>query len=115
VRQINRIQGGVIPSFQPVQAPTPPVQPKPPRKFKLPQPDPNSYAATAYLRKRCIHPNVLSFLQAEGDILPDQHQKSPQLRVCRRDGKGKPRAAVCAAAVRSSFGAIFPAAPVSLN
>lgn len=60
VREINRIQGGVRPSFQPVKAPPPPAEKKPAKEFKLPKPDKNNYAATAYLRKRCIHPNVLT-------------------------------------------------------
>ena len=61
VRQINQLQGGIIPSFQPVKPPRSEVAPKPEqsREFRLPQPDANSYAATAYLRGRCIHPNVL--------------------------------------------------------
>lgn len=60
VREINRIQGGVRPSFQPVKAPPPPAEKKPAKEFRLPKPDKNNYAATAYLRKRCIHPNVLT-------------------------------------------------------
>ena len=60
VREINRIQGGVRPSFQPVKAPSPPAEKKPAKEFRLPKPDKNNYAATAYLRKRCIHPNVLT-------------------------------------------------------
>ena len=59
VREINRIQGGVRPSFQPVKTPPHPAEKKPAKEFKLPRPDKNNYAATAYLRKRCIHPNVL--------------------------------------------------------
>ena len=58
VREINRIQGGVRPSFQPVKTPPHPAEKKPAKEFKLPRPDKNNYAATAYLRKRCIHPNV---------------------------------------------------------
>ena len=54
VRKINRIQGGVRPSFQPVKTPPPPVEKKPAKEFRLPRPDKNNYAATAYLRKRCI-------------------------------------------------------------
>ena len=54
VREINRIQGGVRPSFQPVKAPSPPAEKKPAKEFRLPKPDKNNYAATAYLRKRCI-------------------------------------------------------------
>lgn len=61
VREINRIQGGVRPSFQPVKTPPPPAEKKPAKEFRLPRPDKNNYAATAYLRKRCIHPNVLTF------------------------------------------------------
>lgn len=57
VREINRIQGGVRPSFQPVKTPPPPAEKKPAKEFRLPKPDKNNYAATAYLRKRCIHPN----------------------------------------------------------
>lgn len=54
VREINRIQGGVRPSFQPVKTPPPPAEKKPAKEFRLPKPDKNNYAATAYLRKRCI-------------------------------------------------------------
>ena len=61
VREINRIQGGVRPSFQPVKTPPPPAEKKTAKEFRLPKPDKNNYAATAYLRKRCIHPNVLTF------------------------------------------------------
>ena len=54
VREINRIQGGVRPSFQPVKTPPPPAEKKTAKEFRLPKPDKNNYAATAYLRKRCI-------------------------------------------------------------
>ena len=54
VREINRIQGGVRPSFQPVKTPPPPAKKKPAKEFRLPKPDKNNYAVTAYLRKRCI-------------------------------------------------------------
>ena len=89
VRQINRIQGGCIPSFQSVQAPTPPVQPKPPREFRLPQPDPNSYAATAYLRKRCIHPNVLSFCKQKKILYQTSIKNHPNCVFVGRDGEGQ--------------------------
>lgn len=89
VRQINRIQGGSIPSFQPVQAHTPPVQLKPPREFKLPQPDHNSYAATAYLRKRCIHPNVLSFCKQKKILYQTSIKNHPNCVFVGRDGKGQ--------------------------
>lgn len=64
VREINRIQGGVVHSSQPVSLPQPWAEPEVPRDFKLPNPDANSYAAMAYLRGRCIHPNVLALLFA---------------------------------------------------
>ena len=89
VRQINRIQGGCVPSFQPVQAPTPPVQPKLPRECKLPQPDPNSYAATAYLRKRCIHPNVLSFCKQKKILYQTSIKNHPNCVFVGRDGEGQ--------------------------
>ena len=89
VRQINRIQGGCIPSFQSVQAPTPPVQPKPPREFRLPQPDPNCYAATAYLRKRCIHPNVLSFCKQKKILYQTSIKNHPNCVFVGRDGEGQ--------------------------
>ena len=54
VREINRIQGGVVHSSQPVSLPRPRAKPEAPRDFKLPKPDANSYAAMAYLRGRCI-------------------------------------------------------------
>lgn len=60
VREINRIQGGVVHSSQPVSLPQPHAEPEAPRDFKLPEPDTNSYSAMAYLRGRCIHPNVLA-------------------------------------------------------
>lgn len=88
VRQINRIQGGCIPSFQSVQAPTPPIQLKPPREFRLPQPDPNSYAATAYLRKRCIHPNVLSFCKQKKILYQTSIKNHPNCVFVGRDGEG---------------------------
>lgn len=66
VREINRIQGGVVHSSQPVSLPQPCAEPEAPRDFKLPKPDANSYAAMAYLRGRCIHPNVLAFCRKEG-------------------------------------------------
>lgn len=65
VREINRIQGGVVHSSQPVSLPQPRAEPEAPRDFKLPEPDTNSYAAMAYLRGRCIHPNVLAFCRRE--------------------------------------------------
>lgn len=83
VRQINRIQGGCIPSFQSVQAPTPPVQPKPPREFKLPQPDPNSYAATALSAQAMYSPQCADDLQAKENPVPGELQGSSELRVCR--------------------------------
>ena len=76
VREINRIQGGVCPSFQPVQAPQPPAASKPVREFKLPRPDKNSYAAM-------YPPQCADTLQAKGDTLPDELQGSSELRVCR--------------------------------
>lgn len=39
VREINRIQGGVRPSFQPVKTPPHPAEEKPAKEFKLPRPD----------------------------------------------------------------------------
>lgn len=61
VREINRIQGGVVRSSQPVSLPQPRAEPEVPRTFTLPEPDTNNYSAMAYLRGRCIHPNVLAF------------------------------------------------------
>ena len=83
VREINRIQGGVRPSFQPVKAPPPPAEKKPAKEFKLPKPDKNNYAATAYLRKRCIHPNVLTVCKQKENPVPDELQGSSELRICR--------------------------------
>lgn len=39
VREINRIQGGVVHSSQPVSLPQPRAEPEAPRDFKLPKPD----------------------------------------------------------------------------
>ena len=81
VREINRIQGGVVHSSQPVSLPQPRAESVAPRDFKLPKPDANSYAAMAYLRGRCIHP--MYWRSAAGRaFVPDQLQKSPELRIC---------------------------------
>lgn len=83
VREINRIQGGVVHSSQPVSLPQPRAEPEAPRDFKLPKPDANSYSAMAYLRGRCIHPQCTGVLPHGGHFVPDQFQKSPKLRICR--------------------------------
>lgn len=41
VREINRIQGGVVHSSQPVSLPQPRAEPEAPRDFKLPKGKPN--------------------------------------------------------------------------
>lgn len=110
VREINRIQGGVRPSFQPVKAPPPPAEKKPAKEFRLPKPDKNNYAATAYLRKRCIHPNVLTVCKQNENPVSDELQGPSELRICRGAMEmERPRAAACAVVRKSSFAAIFPA------
>ena len=82
VREINRIQGGVRPSFQPVKAPSPPAEKKPAKEFRLPKPDKNNYAATAYLQ--ALHsPQCADGLQAKENPVSDELQGSSELCVCR--------------------------------
>ena len=81
VREINCIQGGVVHSSQPVSLPQPRAEPEAPRDFKLPKPDANSYAAMAYLR--LYPPQCTGVLPQGGHFVPDQFQKSPELRICR--------------------------------
>lgn len=93
VRQVNQLQGGIIPSFQPVKQPQPdvPKEPEPARAFKLPQPDANSYAATAYLRGRCIHPNVLAFCKQKQILYQTSFKGHPNCVFVGRDGNGEPK------------------------
>lgn len=88
VREINRLQGGVVHSFQPVSLPQPRAEPEAPRDFKLPKPDTNSYAAMAYLRGRCIHPNVLAFCRREGILYQTTFKNHPNCVFVGRDGEG---------------------------
>lgn len=88
VREINRIQGGVVHSSQPVSLPQPRAEPEAPRDFKLPKPDANSYAAMAYLRGRCIHPNVLTFCRKEGILYQTSFKNHPNCVFVGRDGEG---------------------------
>lgn len=88
VREINRIQGGVVHSSQPVSLPQPRVEPEAPRDFKLPEPDTNSYSAMAYLRGRCIHPNVLAFCRKEGILYQTSFKNHPNCVFVGRDGEG---------------------------
>ena len=89
VREINRIQGGVRPSFQPVKAPPPPAEKKPAKEFRLPKPDKNNYAATAYLRKRCIHPNVLTVCKQKRILYQTSFKDHPNCVFVGRDGNGE--------------------------
>lgn len=91
VREINRIQGGVRPSFQPVKAPSPPAEKKPAKEFRLPKPDKNNYAATAYLRKRCIHPNVLTVCKQKKILYQTSFKDHPNCVFVGRDGNGEPK------------------------
>lgn len=89
VREINRIQGGVRPSFQSVKTPPPPVEKKPAKEFRLPRPDKNNYAATAYLRKRCIHPNVLTVCKQKKILYQTSFKDHPNCVFVGRDGDGE--------------------------
>lgn len=91
VREINRIQGGVRPSFQPVKAPSPPAEKKPAKEFRPPKPDKNNYAATAYLRKRCIHPNVLTVCKQKKILYQTSFKDHPNCVFVGRDGNGEPK------------------------
>lgn len=91
VREINRIQGGVRPSFQPVKTSLPPAEKKPAKEFKLPRPDKNNYAATAYLRKRCIHPNVLTVYKQKKILYQTSFKDHPNCVFVGRDGNGEPK------------------------
>lgn len=91
VREINRIQGGVRPSFQPVKTPSPPAETKPAKEFRLPKPDKNNYAATAYLRKRCIHPNVLTICKQKKILYQTSFKDHPNCVFVGRDGNGEPK------------------------
>ena len=88
VREINRIQGGVVHYSQPVSLPQPWAEPEVPRDFKLPEPDTNSYAAMAYLRGRCIHPNVLAFCRKESILYQTSFKNHPNCVFVGRDGEG---------------------------
>lgn len=88
VREINRIQGGVVHSSQPVSLPQPHAEPEAPRDFKLPEPDTNSYSAMAYLRGRCIHPNVLAFCRREGILYQTSFKNHPNCVFVGRNGEG---------------------------
>lgn len=91
VREINRIQGGVRPSFQPVKTPPPPAEKKPAKEFRLPKPDKNNYAVTAYLRKRCIHPNVLTVCKQKKILYQTSFKDHPNCVFVGRDGNGEPK------------------------
>ena len=88
VREINRIQGGVVHSSQPVSLPQPRAEPEAPRDFKLPEPDTNNYSAMAYLRGRCIHSNVLAFCRREGILYQTSFKNHPNCVFVGRDGEG---------------------------
>lgn len=49
VREINRIQGGVRPSFQPVKTPPHPAEKKPAKEFKLPNIVVNTIVAARFI------------------------------------------------------------------
>ena len=91
MREINRIQGGVRPSFQPVKTPPHPAEKKPAKEFKLPRPDKNNYAATVYLRKRCIHPNVLTVCKQKKILYQKSFKDHPNCVFVGRDGNGEPK------------------------
>lgn len=80
VREINRIQGGVVHSSQPVSLPQPRAEPEAPRDFKLPKPDANSYDVSA---RALYPPQCTDVLPQGGHFVPDELQKSPELRICR--------------------------------
>lgn len=51
------------------------------------KPDSNSYAAMAYLRGRCIHPNVLAFCRKEGILYQTSFKNHPNCVFVGRDGE----------------------------
>lgn len=110
VREINRIQGGVIHSSQPVSLPQPRAEPEAPRDFKLPESDTNSYAAMAYLRGRCIHPNVLAFCRKEGILYQTSFKITQTAYLLGATVRVLRKAAACAAARSCNSGVIFPEA-----
>lgn len=68
VREINRIQGGVRPSFQPVKTPSPPAETKPAKEFRLPKPDKKLAISFSILKDLlvfflCSWPTALSLYQ----------------------------------------------------
>ena len=50
---------------------------------------PHCYAATAYLRKRCIHPNVLSFCKQKKILYQTSIKNHPNCVFVGRDGEGQ--------------------------
>lgn len=110
VREINRIQGGVVHSSQPVSLPQPRAEPETPRDFKLPKQDSNSYAAMAYLRGRCIHPNVLAFCRKEGILYQTSFKNHRTAYLSGATVRVLRKAAACAAVRSCNSGVIFPEA-----
>ncbi|MFR1615225.1 DUF3991 and toprim domain-containing protein [Gemmiger formicilis] len=57
----------------------------------MPKPDKNNYAATAYLRKRCIHPNVLTLCKQKRILYQTSFKDHPNCVFVGRDGNGEPK------------------------
>ena len=83
VQEINRIQGGVRPSFQPVKTPPPPAEKKPAKEFRLPRPDKKQLRSYCLFAQALYSPQCADGLQAKENPVSDELQGSSELRICR--------------------------------
>ena len=82
VREINRIQGGVRPSFQPVKTPPPPARRN--RRRNSSCRDLTKQLRSYCLFAQALHPPQCSDgLQAKENPVSDELQGSSELRICR--------------------------------
>ena len=73
VREINRIQGGVVHSSQPVSLPQPRAEPQAGHKQLF------RYGVSA---RALYPPQCAGILPQGGHFVPDELQESPELRIC---------------------------------
>lgn len=83
VREINRIQGGVVHSSQPVSLPQPRAEPEAPRDFKFAQARRKQLCSYGVSTRALYPPQCAGVLPQGEPFVPDELQKSPELRICR--------------------------------
>ena len=79
VREINRIQGGVVRSSQPVSLPQPRAEPD----LHAPRAGHKQLFRYGVSARALYPPQCTGVLPQGGHFVPDELQKSPELRICR--------------------------------